>query len=220
VPALANSAPRVHVRAALRASLLPCLANGLFDLCVRCFLRSKPHQPRLVGLLHRTLRVNAANGIAWLATDRTKMFGRLRNNDDGFFAAHVGDSASDGGANGRFSEAGSSFFLVCRRLRFSSARCFFSISRRRFSKVFWFFAMRTSNCWGTKRAVSARGIGWGKYARLLADRNICPTCEIRLSNRRGGHRRRHRHRRSRHVHRDHHHLHLHRRCARRAAGLR
>lgn len=47
-------------------------------------------------------------------------------------------SESSGGANGR--GAAGAFFLVCRRLRFSSARCLFSISRRRFSNVFWFLA--------------------------------------------------------------------------------
>jgi len=49
--------------------------------------------------------------------------------------AYVGPEF-DGGVSVRASDPSAVFFLVCRRFRFSSARCFFSISRRRFSNVF------------------------------------------------------------------------------------
>ena len=89
--AFAQVAPRVNLRAALRAALLPILRvlnGGLLLAGFDRFRGPQADDPRFVGLLHRALRVDAAQRISRFAADRAEVFRRWRNDDDGLFATH------------------------------------------------------------------------------------------------------------------------------------
>jgi len=60
VPAFANFPARMQLSAAFRALLLPPLPDRFLDLCFGDFRSAQPDESWFIGLLHRTLRVDAA----------------------------------------------------------------------------------------------------------------------------------------------------------------
>lgn len=84
----------------------------------------------------------------------------------------------------------SALFFSCRRLRLSSARRFFSVSRRRFSKVFWFFATRplalkvgcsgNTSAWLASTAIEAANARSSNYVGHYRHRDRYVLCEAAL----------------------------------------
>jgi hypothetical protein len=79
----------VRLRVALGALLFPNARGRFLDLRFCSFRGSKPNDPRLIGLLHGALRMDAAQRIRCFTTDGTEIPDRLRDNDDWFDDAHV-----------------------------------------------------------------------------------------------------------------------------------
>ena len=77
VPALAILAAHMRLGAALRTTLLPALLHGLLDFGFSGLNGAELDQPRLVSLLNRALRMDAAERVSRLATDRAKILRRL-----------------------------------------------------------------------------------------------------------------------------------------------
>ena len=77
VTALAILAADMRLGAAFRAALLPALLHGLLDFRFRGLNGAEFYQPRLVGLLDCALRMDAAERVGRLATDRAKILRRL-----------------------------------------------------------------------------------------------------------------------------------------------
>lgn len=95
--ALASFLTSEHLRAAFRASLLPCrrwephrLAPGSHFGKLRFLhaLGSKSIESRFIGPLHGALRMHSAKRIGSFAAYGTNILWRLRYDGNGFFTAH------------------------------------------------------------------------------------------------------------------------------------
>jgi hypothetical protein len=80
--------PDVNEDPAAGTLLVPRSLSWLFWFGFLFAIRSNPQRPRFVGLLNRTLRMNAVARIGSFTTNRAKDFDGLRNNGDRLENAH------------------------------------------------------------------------------------------------------------------------------------
>jgi hypothetical protein len=89
MPAFARFSSHVQLSAAFGALLFPGSLPRLLLLGFRFLGGSQSQGSRFVGLLHRALRMNAAQRIGSFTTNGTKISNRLRNDFDWLDVAHV-----------------------------------------------------------------------------------------------------------------------------------